>query len=395
MNRIFVLVTVAILFIACAGVPISCQRGTSGVQEWVRDYRPVMEKTPMVRVLLVNNASEAHIAIYGSYQITGSITNIIDQGQELLKSAITISHNGINIGNKQYDNSDIRIACLRDGGIEVNNIRYRGEIRILQQLNNRFSVIEEVNVENFVAGVLGIEMPHSWNDEALRAQSVVIRTYVMYKRKEKRDNIYQLDMLDLAYRGLAGETPRINKLVQDTRGMVMTYNWIVFEACFHSTCGGHTEDIHQVFGKESIPPLRGVVCKYCANTKYSNWRVEMNKSDIEKRLREANISVSNIQTVKVVEQGTGIHGAVVEIVAAGGGREMDANSFRLLVGANNLYSTSFNAKSNGRSIAFSGRGYGHGVGLCQYGAQNMALKGFPWTDIVKYYYPEMELLSVY
>ncbi|MFO0792677.1 MAG: SpoIID/LytB domain-containing protein [Candidatus Brocadiaceae bacterium] len=395
MNRAFVLITVAILFVACAGIPISCQRGPSGVQEWVRDYRPVMEKTPMVRVLLVNNVREANIAIYGSYQITGSLTNIIEQGQWLPKSTITINRDGISIGAKQYGNSEIRITSLRDGEIEVNNVRYRGEIKILQQVSNRFSVIEEVNLENFVAGVLGSEMPHSWNDEALRAQAVVIRTYVMYKRNEKRDNVYQLDMLDLAYRGLAGETPRINKLAEDTRGMVMTYNWNIFPAYFHSTCGGHTEDIRQVFGKESIPPLRGVVCNYCANTKYSSWRVEMNKSDIEKRLREANISVSNINTVKAIDQGTGIHGAMVEIIAADGGRDINANDFRLLVGANNLYSTSFSAKSNGRSIAFSGRGYGHGVGLCQYGAQNMALKGFQWTDIVKYYYPEMELLRVY
>ncbi|HHT9110170.1 MAG TPA: SpoIID/LytB domain-containing protein [Candidatus Brocadiaceae bacterium] len=395
MNRVFVLITVAVLFVACVGIPISCQNGPSGIQEPVRDYRPVMEKTPTVRVLLVNNAREAHIAVYGSYQITGSLTNIIDQGQGLPKSAISINRYGINIGAKQYSNSEIRITSLRDGEIEVNNIRYRGEIKILQQVSNRFSVIEEVKLENFVAGVLGSEMPHSWNDEALRAQAVVIRTYAMYKRKEKRDDIYHLDMLDLAYRGMAGETPRINKLVQDTVGMVMAYNWNIFPAYFHSTCGGHTEDIHQVFGKESIPPLRGVVCKYCANTKYSNWRVEMNKSDIEKRLREANISVSNIQTVNAIDQGTGIHGAIVEIIAADGGREINANDFRLLVGANNLYSTSFSAKSNGRSIAFSGRGYGHGVGLCQYGAQNMALKGFQWTDIVKYYYPEMELLRVY
>jgi len=373
------------------GTPLSCQRGTTVVH----DYGHILEKIPVLRVLLINDTREAQLAINGSYQITGSLTNIIDQGQGLQKSKIFITNGCVNIGNKQYNNSEIRITGLRDGAIELNNVWYRGEIRVVQQFNNKFSVIEEVDLESFISGVLGSEMPPTWDEEALRAQAVTARTYVMYKKKVRGNDAYHLDMLDLAYRGMSSESPRLNKIVQDTKGVVMVYNWNIFPAYFHSTCGGHTEDVRSVFGKDSIPPLSGVMCNYCNNSKYSRWSTDINKSEIERRLGDAKVYVSNIYSIKATNLGAGKHGSRVEIVSANGSKEMNANDFRLMVGPNYLYSTAFDSKNNGKSITFSGRGWGHGVGLCQYGAQAMAEKGFQWTDILKHYYPKIELVRVY
>ncbi|MBI2472211.1 MAG: SpoIID/LytB domain-containing protein [Planctomycetes bacterium] len=381
----------AILPAMSAGIPLSCQRGTTVVH----DYGAILDKIPVLRVLLMNDVKEAQLSINGSYQITGSLTNIIDQGQGLQKTKISASNGGISIGNKRYDNSELRITGLRDGAIELNNIRYRGEIRIVQQFNNKFSVIEEVDLESFISGVLGSEMPKTWNEEALRAQAVTARTYAMYKKKVRRNEVYHLDMLELAYRGMSSESPRLNKIVQDTKGVVMVYDWNIFPAYFHSTCGGHTEDAGSVFRKDSIPPLSGVECNYCNNTKYSRWSVDVSKSEIERRLRDANVYVSNIHTVKAIAPGAGKHGSMVEIVSADGSKEMNANDFRLVVGPNYLYSTAFDSRNNGQSITFSGRGWGHGVGLCQYGAQAMAEKGFQWAAILKYYYPKIELVRVY
>lgn len=173
----------AILPTISAGLPLSCQRGVPVVQNEVLDYGPLLDKTPVVRVLLVNDKQEAQLAISGCYQITGSLTNIIDQGQGLQKCIISVNNGGINIGNKRYKNSELRITSQRDGEIELNNIRYRGEIRIMQQFNNKFSVIEEIDLESFIGGVLGSEMPPSWDEDALRAQAVTARTYAMYKKR--------------------------------------------------------------------------------------------------------------------------------------------------------------------------------------------------------------------
>lgn len=378
-----------------AGLPLSCQKEAPVVQDEVLDYGPLLDKTPVLRVLLVNDKREAQLAISGCYQITGSLKNIIDQGEGLQKCTISVNNGGISIGNKHYNNGELRVTSHRDGEIVLNDVRYRGEIRILQQFNNKLSVIEEIDLESFIGGVLGSEMPPSWDEDALRAQAVTARTYAMYKKKVRRDEVYHLDMLELAYRGVAGETARLNKIVQETKGVVMVYNWNIFPAYFHSTCGGHTEDINHVFGRESIPPLSGVSCNYCNNSKHSSWSTDISKAAIEKKLREANIFVSNISTVTAIDPGVGDHGSKVEITSANGSKELNANDFRLLVGPNYLFSTAFRSRSNGKSITFSGKGWGHGVGLCQYGAQAMAQKGFKWTAILKHYYPKIELVRVY
>ncbi|MFN3532842.1 MAG: SpoIID/LytB domain-containing protein, partial [Candidatus Brocadia sp.] len=354
MGRAFFLMIAAILPAISAGIPLSCQRSATVGQNGVLDYGPLLDKTPIVRVLLVNDKREAQLAISGCYQITGSLMNIIDQGQGLQRCTISVNNGAITIGNKRYDNSELRITSQRDGEIELNNVRYRGEIRILQQFDNKFSVIEETDLESFIAGVLGSEMPPSWEDDALRAQAVTARTYAMYKKKVRRDEAYHLDMLELAYRGATGETARLNKIVQETKGVVMVYNWNIFPAYFHSTCGGHTEDVNHVFGKDSIPPLSGVVCNYCNNSKHSCWSTDISKAEIEKKLREANVYVSNISTVKAINPGAGDHSSKVEITSANGSKEMNANDFRLLVGPNYLFSTAFNSRSNGKSITFTG-----------------------------------------
>ncbi|TLD43002.1 MAG: hypothetical protein JETT_0685 [Candidatus Jettenia ecosi] len=377
------------------GTPLSCQRSAPEVQDGVYDYKNLLEKKPVIRVLLVKDVREARLAIDDCYQIIDSLANIIDQDQGLQKSTISINKGSISVGSKYYNTNEIRITTLREGRIEFNNTRYRGEIRILQQPNDRFSVIEEVDLESFIAGVVGSEMPKAWNEEALRAQAIIARTYAMYKRKVKQDKAYHLDMLELAYRGMSNETVRINKIVQETKGIIMVYNWNIFPAYFHSTCGGHTENCSHVFGDDSIPPLRGVVCNYCNNSKYSLWSKDISKSDIEKKLKEANIYVSNIHTINALDQGLGEHCSRIEIISANGTREMSANGFRLLIGPNYLYSTAFDSRSNGKSITFSGKGLGHGVGLCQYGAQNMAKNGFGYESILKHYYPKIELVRVY
>src|SRR3990172_7859527 len=350
MGRALFLMIATILPAMSVGTPLSCQRGTTVVH----DYGSILDKIPVMRVLLINDTQEAQLAINGSYQITGSLTNIIDQGQGLQKSKIFITNGCINIGNKQYNNSELRITSLRDGAIELNNIRYRGEIRILQQFNNKFSVIEEVEIESFISGALGGEMPSTWNEEALRAQAVTARTYAMYKKKVRRNEVYHLDMLDLAYRGMFFESPRLNKIVQDTKSVVMVYDWNIFPAYFHSKCGGHTEEVGSVFGKDRMPPLSGVVCNYCDNSKYSRWSTDISKSEIEKRLREAKVYVSNVSTVKAIYPGAGKHGSRVEIVSANGSKEMNANDFRLVVGPNYLYGRLLILKITEKVFLFQG-----------------------------------------
>ncbi len=398
MGRTLLLIFAALLLALSAGVHLSCQNDIPVQHEKPQAQRvfvPIADKESTVRVLIVGSAQDVLLAVNGSYQIADTASNILDQGQLLAKSKVSVDYGGIHIGGKCYKVNELRIKSTRDGAIEVNNVPYRGRVALSQQPDNKLFVIEEMEIEDFVTGVVGSEMPHLWNDEAHCAQAVAVRTYTMYKKKARRSEKYHLDMQDLAYRGMAGESQRLSSLVQKTKGLVMTYNGNIFPAYFHSACGGHTEDVSHVFRDESIPPLSGVVCKYCSNSKYAKWKRDISKSVIERKLREANIVVSNIRSIKTLDTGYGNHGSRVEIVSARGTKEMSANDFRLLVGPNILCSTAFSARSSGPNIAFSGNGWGHGVGLCQHGAQTMAKKGFKWSDIINYYYPKNDLMRVY
>ena len=398
MSRILFFIFAVFLLAFSAGVHLSCQNDIPVQHEKPqapRTFVPIADKESTVRVLIVGSAQDVLLAINGSYQIADTASNILDQGQLLTRSKVSVDSSGIRIGNKCYKVSELRIKSTRDGAIEINNVPYRGRMSLSQQPDNKLFVIEEMEIEDFVTGVVGSEMPHLWNDEAHCAQAVAVRTYTMYKKKARRSEKYHLDMQDLAYRGMAGESLRLSSLVQKTKGLVMTYNGNIFPAYFHSACGGHTEDVSHVFRDESIPPLSGVVCKYCGNSKYAKWKRDISKSVIERKLRDANVSVSNIRSIKTLDMGYGKHGSRVEIVSAGGSKEMGANDFRLLVGPNILCSTAFSAKSSGNNMTFSGIGWGHGVGLCQHGAQTMAKNGFKWPDIINYYYPKNDLMRVY
>ena len=175
----------------------------------------------------------------------------------------------------------------------------------------------------------------------------------------------------------------------------MVYNWELFPGYFHSTCGGHTEDINIVFNLRSIPPLSGVDCGYCNKSKYYNWRTNLKKDEIERKLNNAKFKVKKISRIVTEKTGPGGHPSTIKIEHSGGTKRVNANEFRLIVGPNNLRSTAFKVKNNGSSLTFAGSGWGHGVGLCQYGTQGMANSGFKWYDILKHYYPKIDLVKIY
>jgi stage II sporulation protein D len=188
---------------------------------------------------------------------------------------------------------------------------------------------------------------------------------------------------------------KAKKIVNKSRGIVMVYNWELFPGYFHSACGGHTEDINHVFKLKSIPPLSGVECGHCNKSKYFNWKTELGKNDIENKLSNSKTKLNKIRSLVTEEIGPGGHCSTIKIEDSVGTKRINANDFRILIGPNNLRSTSFRVKDDGRSFVFEGSGWGHGVGLCQYGTQDMAKSGFKWFDILKHYYPKIDFVKIY
>lgn len=385
---------------------VSCLKTGTNI-ETVYKYDKYLEAPPDIRVLLQKNIKETEIEISHPYSISDLDSNkILATRTSLPKSVIFLKSGEFRIrphashstseASTTFVKTNSNIGIVSEKGfIKIDKSKYRGKLILVPQNKDRFSVLEEIGIEEYLPGVIEGEMPTLWRDDAIQAQVIAARTYALYQKKIKNNALYHINKLDLAYNGSYNYQPKTKEIVDRSRGTVMVYNWELFPGYFHSTCGGHTEDINIVFNLKSIPPLSGVDCGYCNKSKYYNWTANLKKDEIERKLNNAKFNVKKITRIVTEKTGPGGHSSIVKIEHSGGTKRVNANEFRLIIGPNNLRSTAFKVKNNGSSLIFEGSGWGHGVGLCQYGTQGMANSGFKWYDILKHYYPEIDLVKIY
>ena len=385
---------------------VSCLNTNNNAEDVYR-YDNYLKTPPNIRVLLHNNIKEIQIEINQPYSISDFKSNEILADRENLKKSVMYlksgdfrtrplasdsTHNTPTTFVKTNGNVSI---FTNKGFVELNESKYCGKLILVPNEDNRFSILEEIGIEEYLPGVIEGEMPIMWNDDALQAQVIAVRTYAIYKRKINANALYHINKLDLAYNGSYMNQTKTKEIVGKTRGTVMVYDWKLFPGYFHSTCGGHTEDINLVFNLKSIPPLSGVDCGYCKDSKYYHWMKKLGRNEIQIKLNATKSKVKKIRNITTEQIGPGGHCSTIKIDHAGGTKRVNANDFRLIIGPNNLRSTSFSIKNIGNSFIFEGSGWGHGVGLCQYGTQKMAKSGFRWYDILRHYYPEIDLVKIY
>ncbi len=385
---------------------VSCLK-TNNNAEAVYRYDNYLKTPPNIRVLLHNNIKEIQIEINQPYSISDFKSDEILADRVNLKKSIlylksgdfrtrAVSADSTHNAPATFIKANGNVCIFTDNGfVKLKKSKYSGKLILVPNKDDRFSILEEIGIEEYLPGVIEGEMPIMWNDDALQAQVIAVRTYTIYKRKIKANALYHINKLDLAYKGSYMNQERIKELVDKTRGTVMVYDWKLFPGYFHSTCGGHTEDINLVFNLKSIPPLSGVDCGYCTNSKYYHWKKRLGRNVIQSKLNATKTKVKRIRKISTEQIGPGGHCATIKIDHTGGTKRVNANDFRVIIGPNNLRSTSFSIKNSGSSFVFDGKGWGHGVGLCQYGTQNMAKSGFRWYDILRYYYPEIDLVKIY
>ncbi len=378
--------------------------------EVVLKYDEYLKSAPVIRVLLLEDIKRAEIEIGYPYRISNIDDNniVFAQGINLPKSRIYMKSGEFWIEpivspdiSKAYVssikvNGKVGITSQGDSGfIKLNNSKYQGKLLLIPQKKERFTVLEEIGIEEYLPGVVGSEIPAKWQDEAILTQVVAARSYAVYQKKIKSNSNFHIGKLGLAYNGSYTDQLKIKEIVKKSRGIVMVYDWGILPGYFHSTCGGHTEDANLVFGLKSIPPLSGVSCGYCGKSKYYRWENGIKKDVIERKLHNYKFDIKHIYDIVAEKNGPGGHSSAIKVKYSGGTKSFNANEFRLMIGPNLLRSTAFKVKNNGDSLIFEGKGWGHGVGLCQYGMQDMAKSGLKWIDILKYYYPGIELIKIY
>lgn len=258
---------------------------------------------------------------------------------------------------------------------------------------------EIINVpfEDYIVGVLAGEMPASFELEALKAQAVASRSYVLKKIEQNKNDDYDItdDIMNQVYldnqdmkekwkNNYDEYYQKIKQATDDTRGEYLAYNGEVIEAFFFSTSSGVTENSEEVFS-EKLPYLRSVD---------SSWDMEVSpvfSSNNQYTLKEfyANLSLEYSDYLNIEIESTTSTGRIKKIKI--NGKTFDSTDIRQKL---NLKSTYFTIKQNGNYVQINTKGYGHGVGLSQYGAEGMAKEGYTYIDILKHYYKDVEILKI-
>jgi stage II sporulation protein D len=284
----------------------------------------------------------------------------------------------------------VYIEPYGEGQIEVNGKSFKGAMEIIGELGGTLTVINELPLEDYVMGVLAGEIPRDWPLEALKAQAIAARTFAVLKRAEARekDSLYDLENTSQfqMYQGSGLVNEKIEKAVKETEGQIATYDSKPILAFFHSNCGGKTCASNDVWSQDK-PYLKPVICPFGNNGAHFRWRTEMSIRDLVRQLRAAGIKIGDIVRLEALEKDSSERILKLSIMDADGStKTLKASAFRAAVGPDVIRSTRFTAEIGQDKVIFNGKGWGHGVGLCQEGACGMALKGYSAFEILRYYY---------
>jgi stage II sporulation protein D len=310
-------------------------------------------------------------------------------------------------------------------------------------------IINNVSLEMYLTGVIAAEMPSYWDAEALKAQAIAARTYCLYiksKFGKNRDWDVKATQANQVYKGLSAETIRTTNAVNATTGMVLcceneSGDCEPFGAYYSSICGGHTENAQDVFG-EGCAALAGVDCPYCRQITRPNifyWpMVKFDKKYVTQQLTERYPSLKELGKIEKIEvakensydstilrdglpSDTNNFKRIVRVKLIGSARQTPKVSGRELIEPNlppplpktailraedmrlaidptgtKIQSTSCIILNTQNEIIFvSGKGFGHGVGLCQYGTRQMAREGKTAEQILNFYYPGSRIKILY
>jgi stage II sporulation protein D len=331
---------------------------------------------------------------------------------------VTLAKGQLCLGNSSPSGRSIVVGTAPPHVFSLNGKDYRGRVRLTVSPDGQtFNVVNLVPLEPYLAGVIGAEMPSYWEMEALKAQTIAARTYCLYTKNRfgaQRAWDVTSTQASQVYRGIAAESARVWKAVTSTNGQILTTrdnstrSREPFPAYFSAICGGHTENCSRVFG-ESFGPLQSVPCPYCKDAARLGlffWPMaQFDRQTVTRQLTaryttlEALGEIKDIVVLEKSDYGSFSRMTRIRLVGATGKTDtLRGEDLRLALDptGRKIQSTICQIVPWGDGWAFlSGRGWGHGVGLCQYGAEGMARLGRTAETILQHYYPDSVIENIY
>jgi stage II sporulation protein D len=333
----------------------------------------------------VNVFSKGVIGIYSS---DSSCFNIIKAGKTV---SVSCQKGAICIDNKTFFKDAVRIKSESKECVEINGVSYRGFFWIYI-MNNRLVIINHVNLEEYLYGVLPREISPSWPEPALKAQAVAARTYALYHMVKREKELYDVfsTTASQVYGGRDSEYSSTRKAVDLTKGLILSYKKKIVLALYHSNSGGETEKAEDVWGSR-LPYLGDLKDKFSEDMPGFKWEKTLSREEIEKSMKEFGIQLNSIEDIIPLERAASGRIKKLKILQAKESFYLSGNSFRLIVGPGKVKSSNFEAFKQDDKFIFKGKGYGHGVGMSQWGAYGMAKAGHDYKEILNFYYNGTEV----
>jgi stage II sporulation protein D len=376
-----------------------------------------------VRILLLDNVTDCTLKIDSPFNVTApnsyTPVSIAEAGFNSLEEPVKIelSAGRITMGSRSFTEREIIVYPNEPHIFSLNSNEYRGKLELIVNPDGKsFDAINHVPLEPYLAGVIGAEIPDYWEPEVLKAQAIAARTYCLYIKNrfgKNRNWDVAKTQANQVYLGVKAESIQVWNAVNATYSQVLTCKHSngtegIFPAYYSSVCGGHTENSENVFG-DSFEPLVGVECPYCkdvAKLTLFFWPMaQFDKNTVTTRLlrRYPQLKklgeITDIQPAKQSDYGKFSRLTKIKLVGSTGKTDfLRAEDLRLTIDptGRRLQSTICRiAKWDDKWAFLAGRGWGHGVGMCQCGAQGMARQGKSAEQILAYYYPGSRIKTVY
>jgi stage II sporulation protein D len=416
---------------------------------------------PTIRVGILSDQHQVVLSADTDFEIrNGETGQLLERVSTNQKAIISLQGKNIFINDKPVAAIKYSIVKIKNDSehyITVNGSPYRGDIDFhLTHSSAGLTVVNTLPIEQYLYGVIAREISPEWPLEAVKAQTVAARTYAMYNMNKHQEDGYDVcSTTDCqVYGGVKSEDPRAMKAVDDTAGQVIMYQGKMIAAYFHSNSGGYTENSENVWSTYQ-PYLRGVV-DYDQNSPYYKWEKRLTPSELTVAMNKAGYAIGTVSAIELaplsnkhmVSAQRGISGRVkvVQVIGTNGRARLTGEKFRTMLG---LKSTLFDlrvmvqmgqklefeiADSNGdmdnkqvdvnlppsaeqgfitdkieihrimgrpgEVIVVSGFGFGHGIGLSQWGAKAMAEQGPQgnttyFQEILKHYYQGTTIKKVF
>jgi stage II sporulation protein D len=283
----------------------------------------------------------------------------------------------------------------RLGPIQIGDQVYPGRLE-LHRDGDALLLVNELDLERYVQGVVAAEVPSSFGMEAKKAQVVAARTYALMQRAAAEGPFHVTATVDdQVYRGSAADGPTM-AAVATTHGEVLSIEGYLVSAYFSSTCGGRTEDPIHVWPDRLTRGVRSVTCGHCDAAPFSRWTQDLSPERLAGALRDGGYDgIGDVVGLHIRGRSPSGRVIVLDVETTDATVTLSGQELRAAVGWTPIKSATFDVEVRGGSFHFEGSGFGHGVGLCQYGAQGMDRSGATYREILGLYYPDAKVEKIY